>query len=91
MILNALALNRGDDFHTTFSSFAELQSIVPSNVKIFVLTATTTHATLKAVKQCILLQEPVVIGLSPNRPNIFLTVSPHMALELLIVKRYLVI
>lgn len=48
------------------------------------LTATVTHATFKIIKQRLSLIDPVVVAVSPNRPNIFLSVVPAMKLESLV-------
>ena len=40
------------------------------------LTATATKATLASVKSRLAMQDPVVIGLTPERPNIKLIVEP---------------
>lgn len=53
---------------------------------IIALTATATCATFEAIKQRLSLQEPVIVGLSPNRANIFLAVSPYMSLESIVSK-----
>lgn len=50
------------------------------------LTATATHATFEAVKQRLSLQDPLLVSVSPNRQNIFLAVSPHIPLEMLVEK-----
>jgi len=50
------------------------------------LTATATHATLEIVKERLSLQNPVVVGVSPNRPGIFLSVVPSMELDCLVDK-----
>ena len=34
------------------------------------LTATATKATFAIVKTCLAMQDPVIIGLAPDRPNI---------------------
>ena len=60
----------------------ELRSIIPDHVCILALTATATHPTLQAVKDRLCLRNPIVVGLSPNRPNIFfLSVIPAMKLD----------
>jgi len=48
------------------------------------LTATATCSTLKAVKERLSLQDPIIIGTSPNRPNIYLTMWHKMKLEELV-------
>ena len=45
------------------------------------VTATATLETFEAVKYRLSLQEPVIVGISPNRPNIFLEVFPPMLLK----------
>ena len=50
------------------------------------LTTTATHATFEAVKQQLSLQDPILVSVSPNRPNIFLEVSPYLPLEVLVEK-----
>lgn len=79
-----LIISRGDDFRTAFAMIGELRSIIPDCVRILALTATATHSTLQAVKDRLSLQDPVIVGLSPNRPNIFLSVLPTMKLDELI-------
>ena len=44
------------------------------------LTATATKGIFEIIKERLSLNDPVVIGISPNRPNIFLSVSPPMQL-----------
>lgn len=73
--------NRGDQFRTTYASLGELRSIIPSNNNIMALTATATHATFEVVKERLSLNNPVVIGESPDRPGIFLSVVPSMELD----------
>ena len=49
---------------------------MPSEVKILALTATATHLTLKCVISRTSMQDPAIIGLPPDRPNIKLSVQP---------------
>ena len=72
---------RGDKFRTAYASLGELRSIIPANVNIMALTATATLSTFEIVKERLSLQEPIVIGLSPNRPNICLSVLPAIKLD----------
>ena len=72
---------RGDDFRTAFAMIGELRSIIPDHVRILALTATATYSTFQTVKDRLSLQNPVIVGLSPNRPNIFLSVLPTMKLN----------
>lgn len=78
---HVFCFSRGDEFHTVFASIGELRSIIPSNVNIVAVTATATFATFEAVKYRLSLQEPVIVGISPNRSNIFLQVSPNKLLK----------
>lgn len=79
MLLNSN--NRGDQFCTVYASLGELRSIIPSNINIMALTATATHATFEVVKERLSLNNPIVIGESPDRPGIFLSVVPSMELD----------
>ena len=72
---------RGDDFRTAYASLGELRSIVSSNVCFMALTATATRATFEIIIERLSLNNPVVVGISPNRPNIFLSVAPHIKLN----------
>jgi len=69
VLLNALF--RGDDFRTEFSKIGELRSLIPTSVNIMALTATATTEVLKAVTERLSLDNPVVVGLTPNQPHIF--------------------
>ena len=64
---------RGDDFRVAFSHVGDLHSILPDNVA---LTATSTVEIFKAVKTRLSLDDPAVIGESPNRANIKYYVEP---------------
>ena len=59
----------GDKFRVDFSKLGELRSLI--SVNVIALTATATSETLKVVKECLSLDDPAVIGLSPNLPNVF--------------------
>jgi len=48
------------------------------------LTATATRATFEIVKERLSLHNPVVIGVSPDRPDIFLSLAPSMELDMLV-------
>ena len=67
---------RGDDFRVAFSHVGDLRSILPDNVLIWALTATFTVEIFKAVKTRLSLDDPAVIGESPNRANIKYYVEP---------------
>ena len=77
-------LNRGDEFRTAFSLIGELRSLFPTSIHLLALIATATCSTLKAVKERLSLQDPIIIGTSPNRSNIYLTMWHKMKLEELV-------
>lgn len=72
---------RGDEFRIAYAHLGKLHSVIPSHVNVLALTATATVATLRAVETCLNLQNPALIALPPDRPNIFYTVfkQPDMA------------
>jgi len=70
---------RGDKFRTNFSKLGELRSLV--TVHVMALTATATSDTLKVVTECLSLDDPAVIGLSPNLPHVFFLVEKLPKLE----------
>ena len=59
-----------------FSNIGELRSILPQGIPIIALTATATTEIFKAVSNKLSLNDPVMIGLSPNRDNIKYYVEP---------------
>lgn len=65
----------GDSLHRAYTIMGEVRSIIPSHINIMALTATATKKILKVVKSDLSLDNPVFIGLSPNRPNIMLYVK----------------
>ena len=66
---------RGDDFRIAFAHIGELRSVVPPHVNVMALTATATHSTFKVVKERLCMTQPVIIGLPPQRANIFYCVQ----------------
>lgn len=72
---------RGDEFRIAYAHLGELRSVIPSHVNMLALTATATVDTLRAVEKRLNLQDPVIIALPPDRPNVFYTVlkQPDMA------------
>ena len=75
---------QGDQFRTAYASLGDLCSIIPSDVNFMALTATATHATFEIVKERLSLRNPIVIGVSPNRPDIFLSLVSSMELDMLV-------
>ena len=71
----------GDSFRRAFAIIGEVRSIIPSHVNITALTATATKETLEVVKCRLSLVNPVIIGLSTNRPNIKLYVNEWKDLQ----------
>ena len=63
-------LNRGKDFRQKFHEIGSIRSLIPKSVKIMALTATATQDTLDCVVEHLSLENHVIIGLPPNRPNI---------------------
>ena len=59
----------------------EHSSILPSGINILALTATASKPTLDAVVHHLAMVDPVIIGISPNRPNIFLFFKPCLQLK----------
>ena len=71
----------GDDFRIAFSEIGTLRSLIPQHVKVMALTATCTVETLQIIKERLAMQEPEIIALSPQRPNIFYSLQPPTNLE----------
>lgn len=61
-----LLLFRGDDFRMVHSQIGDLRSILPERVHILALTATLTTTVFKAVKERLSLNDPAIIGISPD-------------------------
>ena len=72
---------RGDKFHTVFAQIGEVRCLIPSNVNVMALTATTTIETFQVVSQRLALHKPVTVAVSPNRVNIKLLVQPSKSLK----------
>ena len=62
--------HRGDEFRIAFAHLRELRSVLPSTVPIVALTATATKDTFKAVVKRLSLNDPKIVALPPERPNI---------------------
>ena len=61
---------RGDEFRSTFAEIGSVRSLIPQSVRILALTATATKETLDSVRNRLSLQDPIIIGLPPDRTNI---------------------
>ncbi len=68
--LNCFLMFRGNDFRKEFALLGELRSIIPVNVSVMALTATSTISTLQVVTSVLAMDDPVIIGVSPERSNI---------------------
>ena len=53
----------------------EVRSIIPEKINIMALTATATRSLRKSVKKTLGMKNTVVVELSPDKPNIFLSVE----------------
>lgn len=71
----------GDKFRVAFAEIGTLRSIIPSGVNILALTATASKSTFNVVVKRLAMVDPVVIRISPDRPNIFFTVQPFKKLQ----------
>ena len=67
---------RGDEFRSAFADLGSIRSLLPTNIPIMALTATATKDTLASVKKRLAMQDPVIVGLPPDRPNIKLITEP---------------
>ena len=74
-MINKIYFYRGDDFRTAFADLGSIRSLLPSTVNIMALTATATKATVSIVVSRLAMQDPAIIGLAPDRPNIKLVVD----------------
>jgi len=74
---------RGEDFQAAFNYLGDLCNIVPPKVRIIALTATATAEVLRTVTHKLCLENPSVIGLTPNRENIKYSIEPLPKIELL--------
>lgn len=72
---------RGDKFRIQFAYLGEIRSIIPSDVNILALTATASHTTFTTVCKRLSLINPILIGCSPQRPNIIYSVKPLPSVE----------
>ena len=65
-----MALYRGNDFRRTFSEIGNVRILIPKSVKVMAPTATATKETLDSAIQHLSMENPSIVGLPPNRPNI---------------------
>lgn len=74
-------LHRGESFRLAFAEIGTLRSIIPPTVNVIAFTATANKTTLDVVIEKLSMKAPVVIGTSPDRPNIYLSVQPYLGLN----------
>ena len=72
---------RGEEFRQAFYHIGEIRSIIPSHVNIMALTATATRSTFNVIETQLSLKDPLVVSVSPDRPNINLCVKPSQHLK----------
>lgn len=65
-----LLLCRGETFRKEFSHLGDVRSLVPETVRVMALTATATKSTRQAVVKVLKMVSPVIVSVSPNKPNI---------------------
>lgn len=61
---------RGETFRREFANIGEVRSLIPDSVHLMALTATATVKTRNAICKTLGLVKPVIIAVSPNKPNI---------------------
>ena len=61
---------RGETFRKEFSHLGDVRSLIPDTVRVMALTATATRSTRQAVVKVLKMVSPVVVSVSPNKPNI---------------------
>ena len=64
-----------------FSRLGEVQSLIPSNVKVMALTATATSPTRKEIMKRLDMKKAVVVYLPPAKPNIVYVVMDKTTIE----------
>ena len=66
---------RGDEFRPEFSHLGELRSVLPNYIHFITTTATATKRTFSIIQNKLFLQNPVIIALPPENPNIYYEVD----------------
>ena len=61
---------RGESFRKEFANLGDVRSLIPETVRIMALTATATKSTRRDVTKILGMVHPVVVAVSPNKPNI---------------------
>ena len=76
--------NRGETFRKVMLRISEIRSLLPKVTKILALTATATTALRLEVSQILGMSDPLVVSLSPCKPNIIYSVVPFQDLNSLL-------
>ena len=67
---NVCPLNRGESFRKEFSHLGDVRSLIPETVHVMALTATATTTTRHEIIKTLRMVRPVVVAVTPNKPNI---------------------
>ena len=76
-----ILLHRGDEFWTAFARLGEVRSLIPPSVGVMALTATATRSLRREVVKTLGMIDPVVVTISPDKPNIIFTVASCTSME----------
>ena len=71
----------GDDFRVAFSEIGDLRSLIPDNVGVHALTATSTTETFYIVSRRLCMDDPTLIASPPFRDNISYEVHSKIDVE----------
>jgi superfamily II DNA helicase RecQ len=66
---------RGGSFRSVLLRIGEIRSLIPDNVNVMALIATVTKSSCTYICQILGMSKPVVVTLSPDKPNIKYTVK----------------
>ena len=62
-----------------YSRLEEVQSVIPTTVRVLALTATATISTRKYIIKSLNMQNPEIVYISPMKENIFYAVSENLS------------
>lgn len=66
---------RGDQFRKVYAEIAQLKAFVPTNTPFLALTATASNTTQSLISHSLRMDDPLVIAVRPDRPNIHYSVQ----------------
>ena len=78
---NYYYLNRGEDYRPEFSKIGEIRSILPKHVNVMALTATATVLLREHVVKTIGMIDPAVVEVSPEKDNLYFSVSEFQSIN----------